>query len=289
MGGAGMPFGSRFFRGQFKGALLVLCLLFIGLISAKCDPPPFDFIYLGPSSGTPGGDPLVSNNVQSNVTTFGSGSYGALAQSIGGGGGVAHSGSQSLFSVNGTLSLLPIAADLNLGVNVSNSANLNGGSVTINHGAPGQSATTTTAGDWSHGLVAQSIGAGGGKASTIFGTTTPAVGNLAFTMGANNGKGNAGTVTMNLYGSVGTGTMTRSDRGQRLRLRRGFSHRARQRRPLVNAGSERHLPARHHRHPGTLRIGARLYWPGRDPCPQLQEERASLCVPFSPCDTAGRL
>lgn len=181
----------------------------------------------GSISGT-GGAVFATNN--GTVTTRGADSIGTLAQSIGGGGGMAHSGNTSPLTFNGTVSIVPIVISANLGINVSGATNINGGLATVNHGS---SASTTTQHDWSHGLVAQSVGAGGGKISTILagsanGNATVAnftssnvtlSNNTTITtpnglqLGAADGKGNGNTVTVNLNGQITTGATGASPTG----------------------------------------------------------------------------
>ncbi len=150
-----------------------------------------------------GGALNVTNN--GTVSTVGADAVGLLAQSIGGGGGLAHSGSESHLTYNGTATLLPIVLSANLGINATNTQDVNGGAVTISHSA---TATTTTQGDWSHGVVALSLGGGGGKSATIVGTDTPSVGNLTFQLGGTDGKGNGAAVSLILGGSLATGSAT---------------------------------------------------------------------------------
>ncbi len=174
------------------------------------------------AGGGNGGNVAATNN--GTVSTSEGDAIGILVQSIGGGGGLAHTGSKSPFlTSNSTLSLLPIVVSANLGINVSNTTVVDGGLVTANHGA---SANTTTTGDWSHGIVAQSIGAGGGKTSTILsgvgnGNATVAhftSSNVTLSnnttiatpdglqLGAAEGKGNGATATVNLSGTIATGS-----------------------------------------------------------------------------------
>lgn len=139
------------------------------------------------------------------VTTAEADAVGVLAQSVAGGGGVASAGGKPLLAPAISVGVLPLRADFSLGINLSGSDAMNGGAVTITQNV---SSTTTTLGDWSHGLVAQSIGAGGGKASTIFGTSGPAIPDLDVQVGATNGQGNAGPVTLQVGGTISTGTNT---------------------------------------------------------------------------------
>jgi hypothetical protein len=164
-----------------------------------------------------GGSADISNT--GTVSTSGGDSVGILAQSIGGGGGMAHAGHQSNLTFNATSSLLPIVRSVNLGINISNSPSINGGLATVNQSSTG---IITTTGDWSHGIVAQSLGGGGGKSATISGTDSSTVASFSsmnitlsdnstvttangMQLGAARGKGNANTTTITLGGNVTTG------------------------------------------------------------------------------------
>ncbi|WP_454917383.1 hypothetical protein [Xanthobacter sediminis] len=111
---------------------------------------------LGGSGGTggQGGTVLVTlDQGNTAVSTAGYGASGIVAQSIGGGGGMAADGSDSatgLISVGGSSG----------GTGGTGGA---GGSVTLNY-ANATPATVTTAGDAADGIVLQSVGGGGGIA-----------------------------------------------------------------------------------------------------------------------------
>ena len=162
---------------------------------------------IGVNRTASGTDSAAAGNISvgqnGNVSTAGADAVGVLAQSVAGGGGVASSGGLPLFAPSLGVGLLPLRADVTLGINLSGSDLMNGGAATITQNA---TSSVTTLGDWSHGLVAQSIGAGGGKASTIFGTSGPAIADLNVQVGASNGQGNAGVVTLQLGGTIATGT-----------------------------------------------------------------------------------
>ncbi len=130
----------------------------------------------GNALGTLGGD----------VTTFGNDSTGVLVQSIGGGGGVA--GAAGAFaspdvpwtpdgSIFRRVKKL-FGRDFRVPVTAEYSADISIGS--LNSGASGRGglatfedvggSTVETTGDWSHGVVVQSIGGGGGKAGSAAAT-----------------------------------------------------------------------------------------------------------------------
>ncbi|GAB5468587.1 MAG: autotransporter [Rhodospirillales bacterium] len=102
-------------------------------------------------SGSSGGTVTITN--QARVGTAGTDSRGLFAQSIGGGGGSAASG-----TANG-------AEDIQFNVSIGGSGGSggDGGAVTVTNEAEG---IVTTSADGSHGLQAQSVGAGGGSGGT---------------------------------------------------------------------------------------------------------------------------
>jgi len=157
----------------------------------------------GGSNASSGG--AVAITLSGAVTTTSGDASGVIAQSIGGGGGLATTGSNPTQTIpEFTAGALPIRVNGNFGINGSSTSSSNGGGVTIT-----PSSTITTSGDWSHGIVAQSIGAGGGKASTIFGTNSNASADLNVTLGGTLGAGNGSTVSIGITGTgdnISTGT-----------------------------------------------------------------------------------
>ena len=131
-------------------------------------------------NGGAGGDitAWLNDNGGNNFNTAGFGAAGIVLQSIGGGGGMAGSGSPS---ARGAMTL--------------GGTNGNGGSVTI---ASGSWANIITRGDSAYGMVVQSIGGGGGIA--IAGSTTAAgnPGSQQFSMTAGNttGSGDGGIINV---------------------------------------------------------------------------------------------
>jgi hypothetical protein len=134
-------------------------------------------------SASPGGVVTVdlTNGVGSNFTTIGSGSSGVVVQSIGGGGGVA--GDAGTQAINGG----KVTASMQLGgaggaggsggpVNVSFAGNIQTGSVTqlqyTQSDGTKQLSSPVTIGGSSHGIVAQSIGGGGGMGGNADPTAT---------------------------------------------------------------------------------------------------------------------
>ena len=172
-------------------------------------------------NGGNGGTVLVT--MAGTVRTQGGGSAGIVAQSIGGGGGIGGAAGGEASADNPVTSTLSGVREFisNLGernqpysytysttVAGSGATGSVGGGVTVN-----QSGTVTTLGDWSPGIVAQSIGGGGGMASTAAGLSTGVTATLSHSVGMNPTKpgqtgtnGNGGTVTVNLTnGAISTG------------------------------------------------------------------------------------
>ncbi|MGC4014163.1 MAG: autotransporter outer membrane beta-barrel domain-containing protein [Luteolibacter sp.] len=148
------------------------------------------------ASGAKGYDATLINS--GNVATTGEDSHALVAQSIGGGGG---SGG---FSVAASISIDPTGsgagAALNASIGGSGAAGAAGGNVVLTN--TGNLETTKT---HSYGILAQSIGGGGGDGGfSIAGgiSTGPAV---SFSMGGNGaGGGAAGTVTVNSNANITT-------------------------------------------------------------------------------------
>jgi len=125
------------------------------------------------------------------LTTYGDRSHGIVAQSIGGGGG--NGGA----SIAGDL-LGPVALSLSFGGDAGGGGA--GGQVNVR-----SNASITTLGEQSHGIVAQSIGGGGGLGGLSIAGGVTAFGGLALSMGGKGGDGNsAGTVTVVNRGTITT-------------------------------------------------------------------------------------
>ncbi|WMS44648.1 autotransporter outer membrane beta-barrel domain-containing protein [Acuticoccus sp. MNP-M23] len=130
-------------------------------------------VNLGGSGGGGGDGGAVSVTLTSgSVSTRGTGAHAVIAQSIGGGGGLAGAAG------SGPLSLISRAGG----------ASGNGGAVTVV-----SDAAITTSGNYAYGILAQSIGGGGGFGGDADGTFA----------GANSGgSGTAGTVTVTTNSTV---------------------------------------------------------------------------------------
>jgi len=110
----------------------------------------------GSSSGAPAAaTPITLNNVTLNLPA-GMDSIGILAQSIGGGGGNGGSALAKTLAINAVPELPTVSASFALGG--SGGAGNSGGDVAV-----GNAGTVLTFGDGAHGVLAQSIGGGGGN------------------------------------------------------------------------------------------------------------------------------
>ncbi len=188
----------------------------------------FGLFYSGGSNGSTGGNGgNVSVNANGTIETTGPSAQGILAQSIGGGGGSAGSvaglvalggngqagGNGGVVSVSNTGSIttagsgsIAIEAQ-SIGGQGGNGASAGGlvalggtGSGTTQGGAVGvaNSGVLTTGGALAPGIVAQSIGGGGGNGGTASGL---------FAAGGNGGSGaNGGVVSVTNSGNILTGT-----------------------------------------------------------------------------------
>lgn len=131
-------------------------------------------------AGGDGGAVTLTLNSGSKISTAGAGSHGVLAQSIGGGGGVAGDSSVNLgLSPQGWT----IGGGETGGVGT-------GGTVTVN-----SNANISTTGVNAFGIVAQSIGGGGGLAGN-------SSGGFAGTTGRDSGSGRGGRVAVNHSGNI---------------------------------------------------------------------------------------
>ena len=133
------------------------------------------------------------------ILTTGADAVALLAQSIGGGGGLSSSGDPTFQTA--TPANAP-SVEATLGLNAGSGGNAYGGQLTLSH-----SGAIVTQGDWSHGILGQSIGAGGGKVSSVFSdSTTP---DIAMSVGAAGGTGNGGIIGLTLdNATISTGLDT---------------------------------------------------------------------------------
>ncbi|KIC42137.1 hypothetical protein RA27_01665, partial [Ruegeria sp. ANG-R] len=126
--------------------------------------------------GGSGGTVVVNTTSSASILTTGDYANGIYAQSIGGSGGSAGTSGNLLVSLIG-------GAD-NGG---------NGGRVTVSHGG-----AIETRGDFARGIVAQSIGGGGGSGGTGGGLVSLSLGGI----GSNGGSGDAVSATVQGTGSI---------------------------------------------------------------------------------------
>ncbi|WP_055048792.1 autotransporter outer membrane beta-barrel domain-containing protein [Devosia sp. A16] len=163
----------------------------------------------GGGSGSYGGAVDVDNLAGGSITTYGFGSHGILAQSIGGGGG------KGGMSVYGGISLSGAGTTLNAGVSVGGNGGTGGygNTVTVEN-----SGAVRVVADNAMGVVAQSIGGGGGDGggsiAAMLGVTNvtnedAATYQAVVSVGGVGGSGNyGGAVTVTNSGSIVTGSMT---------------------------------------------------------------------------------
>jgi hypothetical protein len=140
-------------------------------------------LALGSRGGSRGDGGDVAVRIGTGLETFGANAFGVLAQSIGGGGGFVAAPASEV--ENGALKISLGAGD--------NSAAGHGGAVNV------QIERIETRGRNAHGVVAQSIGAGGGVA----GLTTSA-GKVSLTRGQPGGFGDARNIVVGVDGAVRT-------------------------------------------------------------------------------------
>ncbi|MBS7542825.1 hypothetical protein [Ancylobacter oerskovii] len=178
------------------------------------------------ATGGKGGN--LNIDVAAPITTHGGDAVGVLAQSLGGGGGLGGSAGSDgsadnpIVATNDGLAEREFASEVsgflqnvfqgdNDGSNIPSidtSFTLSIGGTGAQGGTGGNvglviSAPITTSGDWASGVVAQSIGGGGGKGGTAAAAGTGGVPeitiNTAVALGGNGGSGNnAGEVAINL-------------------------------------------------------------------------------------------
>ncbi len=170
--------------------------------------------------GGDGGNALVT--LGGDVITFGNDSTGVLVQSIGGGGGVA--GAAGAFASpdvpwtpDGSIfrrAKKLFGRDFRVPVTAEYSADISIGS--LNSGASGRGglatfedvggSTVQTTGDWSHGVVVQSIGGGGGKAGSAAATGQGAETEIDLSLGGSREGASSGSATGS-NGSTATATL----------------------------------------------------------------------------------
>ena len=140
-------------------------------------------VTLGASGGAGGNGGLVAVTSTAAIGTSGAGAHAILAQSIGGGGGFFEA-----FASDGTL----LAPTVQAG---AGGAGGSGGDVTVK-----VEAAVVTTGAGAHGVIAQSVGGGGGVVGAgEFATTMAAAGSFA---GSAGGAGSAGAVEVDATANI---------------------------------------------------------------------------------------
>ncbi|MBX9748578.1 MAG: hypothetical protein K5Q68_03095, partial [Roseococcus sp.] len=161
-------------------------------------------VGLGATGGAAGDGGSIKTVMQGRITTSGSDSAGVVLQSIGGGGGIAGSAGAEASSDNPVQPLsrarevisniaersnsLPISAKTQVGQIVDGTSGT-GGTITYS-----QAGAITTRGDWSHGVVAQTIGGGGGLAGVASSLSSNIA--LASTITVGGARGNGGDISL---------------------------------------------------------------------------------------------
>ncbi len=169
--------------------------------SEVSDDTPGQSLSLGLSLGGKGGVGNTGGTVAVNnsgaIDTFGSGSHGILAQSIGAGGGVGgSSGSSANNSVNSSITLA---------LGGSGGSGGEGGAVGV-----ANTGRITTRGADAYGILAQSVGGGGGAGGSTSATTAGGVSDagslsLNLSLGGSGGSGNkGGAVKVDTSGGIET-------------------------------------------------------------------------------------
>jgi len=165
-------------------------------------------INVGGSGGTGGAGGAVSVANTGTILTTGYGAEGIRATSTGGGGGNAGVMISALLRLTGGESQ---TQNVTFNYGGSGGTGGTGGAVTVSNTRTGalESGVIQTAGDYAHGIFAQSLGGGGGNGSSIISMTGLAGGKAAVSVGLNfggsGGSGNTGgTVGVLSDGSITT-------------------------------------------------------------------------------------
>jgi hypothetical protein len=170
-------------------------------------------ILIGGSGGDggAGADVSVTNTVDGAVTTNGVNGYGILAQSVGGGGGTGSSTRN--IDKDTTKGGGKSTESINIGLGGSGGTGAVGGAVTV-----ANAGSVLTFGEGAHGIIAQSVGGGGGiggavmKGEIALKNGSDSSPSLALSLGGSGGTGgvggdvtvtNSGTVSVNGDGAYG--------------------------------------------------------------------------------------
>jgi hypothetical protein len=155
---------------------------FAGFWSGGSQNPAVSTSILGASGGAGGNGGAVNLGAVGSVFTTGTGAIGALAQSIGGGGGIAEA-----FGVGSSAGLV---------IGAGAGAHGNGDAVTVTTNI------VSTTGNGAHAVVAQSIGGGGGVQMTF--NFAGALVTSVVSGGVGGGGGNGGPVNVATNGAIRT-------------------------------------------------------------------------------------
>ncbi|WP_346908068.1 autotransporter outer membrane beta-barrel domain-containing protein [uncultured Roseibium sp.] len=143
----------------------------------------------GSSAGGDGGEVNITHSYFT-TTTSGNNAHGLVAQSIGGGGGSA--GGVLEYSTN-----TDATAEVILGASGGNGGDGEDVSVSVD-------GDVTTGGSNAHGVLAQSIGGGGGDTGFTLTGSTPSDLTLSSTLGASDASGDGSTVTVTVNEEIET-------------------------------------------------------------------------------------
>jgi hypothetical protein len=158
-------------------------------------------INLGTAGGSGGNGGNISAVMQGQIRTAGNDAAGVVLQSIGGGGGIAGSAGSDASADNpiSTLTGLrgkitdKIEGNTNEGYTASLSLGGRGGGGGAGGGITySMAGSLSTLGDWSHGLVTQSIGGGGGMGGAATSSSSGASYSATIAVGGSGGAGGAG-------------------------------------------------------------------------------------------------
>ncbi|MBW7920843.1 MAG: autotransporter outer membrane beta-barrel domain-containing protein [Rubellimicrobium sp.] len=156
-------------------------------------------LALGGSGGTGGVGGTVNVANSGTIEVLGDGAFGILAQSVGGGGG--NGGMAVNLTLSGLASLKdPVSQLSRVALGGSGGTGADGGDVTVTN-----SGSIYVGGDNGYGILAQSVGGGGGNAGLSVSTSLLSVADSIFNtaLGARDGtSGTAGKVTVHSTGDI---------------------------------------------------------------------------------------
>ncbi len=153
-------------------------------------------IAYGTSGGSGGSASTATVNNTASIQTLGNSSNGIEAQSLGGGGG------NGGFAVNGGLSG---GKSLGLAFGGAGGTGSNSDTVTVNSGATASAVTILTSGDFSNGVLAQSVGGGGGNGGFDVAGTISQGASFSLAYGGSGGSGGyAGSANVTSFTNIQT-------------------------------------------------------------------------------------